>query len=566
MNTIASDETIRQMKTSPSPVLRAKLAALRRKHLSVALLTGVAMVVVVAIEMLALAMFVDWWLELPWGVRLVLLLGQCAVLGYMAVRMILAPLLHQPDEDDLALMVEKAMPEFRSRLIAAQQLARPGAVPPGASASLAAALVDDTERFAAPLDFTRIVPTDKLKKFGLLALIVPTIAVLGFVAGRNVCGDLLKRAFLSNVPVPRKTRVLVQEGDRRIGIGDNVRLEALVQGVVPSSGKVALKFQNRRPQEFNLEQNRDNRVQFGRTIDNVQESFTYQVRVGDGLSPTYTVTAIPRPTVATIECEAHPPAYSKLPVAKRSLGDLTLLAGSTLKLKATGTKDITNALLHLAGVEQDVPMALNSQNPREMAGEFKAPAKGLNGFSIQMTDADGMESRDSAVYRVDVLPDKVPTVRILYPDRKEELITRQATLLISFEAADDFEISKVRLKYKTDALDEGAERTIELDPGDDHPQRLRRRYEWKIGDLRPLLPEGAVIEYWIEAQDNNDTTGPGVGVTDHQLAKVVSEAEKRADLLNRAGDFLGSINDVANDQEKLNRNLGTIIREKAGLQ
>jgi hypothetical protein len=44
----------------------------------------------------------------------------------------------------------------------------------------------------------------------------------------------------------------------------------------------------------------------------------------------------------------------------------------------------------------------------------------------------------------------------------------------------------------------------------------------------------------------------------------VSEAEKRADLLNRAGDTLGSITDVTTDQEKLNRNLGTIIREKAG--
>jgi hypothetical protein len=390
--------------------------------------------------------------------------------------------------------------------------------------------------------------------------------VLGFVAGRNVCSDLLKRAFLSNVPVPRKTRVLVQEGDRRVGIGDNVRLEAFVQGVVPSSGKVMLKFENRRPQEFNLEQNRDNRFQFGRTIDNVQESFTYQIRIGDGISPSYTVTAIPRPTVAAIECETRPPAYSKLPAAKRSLGDLTLLAGSTLQLKATATKNITNAVLHLAGVEQDVPMAVNPKNPRELSGEFKVPTKGLNGFSILMTDTDGMESRDSAVYRVDVLPDKVSSVRILYPDRKEELITRQATMLISFEAADDFEISKVRLKYKTDALDEGAERIIELEPGDDHPQRLRRRYEWKIGDLRPLLPEGAIIEYWIEVQDNNDATGPGVGVSDHQLAKVVSEAEKRADLLNRAGDYLGSISDVANDQEKLNRNLGTIIREKAGLR
>ncbi len=91
VNASISDEPVQQLTPAPSSVLRAKLAALRRKHLGVALLTGVAMVVVVAIEMLALAMFVDWWLDLPWGVRLVLLVAQFVVLGYMAVRMILAP-------------------------------------------------------------------------------------------------------------------------------------------------------------------------------------------------------------------------------------------------------------------------------------------------------------------------------------------------------------------------------------------------------------------------------------------------------------------------------------------
>jgi hypothetical protein len=177
-----------------------------------------------------------------------------------------------------------------------------------------------------------------------------------------------------------------------------------------------------------------------------------------------------------------------------------------------------------------------------------------------------MESRDSAVYRVDVIPDKAPVARLTYPDRKEELITRQATMLIGFEASDDFEIARVRLKYKIDTVDNGAEKVVELDLDEPHPQRVRRRYEWEIGAMAPLLSEGSVIEYWIEAEDNNNVTGPGLGRTEHQLARVVSEAEKRADLLNRAGDYLGSISDVAADQEKLNQNLGLIIRAKAGMR
>jgi hypothetical protein len=91
---------------------------------------------------------------------------------------------------------------------------------------------------------------------------------------------------------------------------------------------------------------------------------------------------------------------------------------------------------------------------------------------------------------------------------------------------------------------------------------LKNRYEWNIRDFQPPLAEGTRIEFWIEMQDNNDVTGPGLGMTEHQLLRVVSESEKRADLLNRAGDFLGTINDVTGDQEKLNFTLGTLIYER----
>ena len=82
-------------------------------------LTGLAILLVVSFELMALAMFVDWWLELPWAVRLASLLTQAGVATYLLLTSVIAPLIRQPNEDDLALMVERARPEFRSRLIAA---------------------------------------------------------------------------------------------------------------------------------------------------------------------------------------------------------------------------------------------------------------------------------------------------------------------------------------------------------------------------------------------------------------------------------------------------------------
>jgi len=399
-----------------------------------------------------------------------------------------------------------------------------------------------------------------------MAVMVPMLGVLGFVAGRQTCTDLLKRVFLSNIPVPRKTRIIVPEGSRIVGIGDTVRLEAFVQGIIPAHGKVEVKYRTRRAQEFPLEQNKDNAINFGRTLENVQDSFSYRFSLGDGVSETFEVKAIPRPTVSTVECEQTFPAYTGLKPAQRSLGDLSLLAGSVLRLKATATKDLKTATVKLVGIDQELPLTVNPQNSREFTGQFNVPAKGLTGFQLQMLDTEEMESRDSAIYRVDVLPDKVPVVRLTYPDRKEELLTRHATMIVGFDATDDFEIAKVRLKYKVDTIDSGAEKFIELDLESQRTQRIRRRHEWNIGGFTPVLSEGSVIEYWIEVEDANNITGPGIGATDHQLAKIVSESEKRADLLNRAGDYLGSISDVAADQERLNKSLGVIIRAKTGLR
>src|SRR6266700_5375520 len=141
----------------PSAYIAAKIAALRRKQVSTAALTGMAMAVGVEVELLALAMFFDWWLDLPWGARLVLLGAQLGVFAYILLRFVAHPLLHQPDEDELALMVEKARSGFRSRLIAAVQLTRPGAIPAGTSGAMVDAMVQETEAMAAPMDFNAIV-------------------------------------------------------------------------------------------------------------------------------------------------------------------------------------------------------------------------------------------------------------------------------------------------------------------------------------------------------------------------------------------------------------------------
>ena len=77
-----------------------------------------AMAIVVGIELLALAMFLDWWLELPWALRLLSLIAQLGVFGYLFIRFVLAPIVRTTVPFELISAFSSRKPSPRSCRIA----------------------------------------------------------------------------------------------------------------------------------------------------------------------------------------------------------------------------------------------------------------------------------------------------------------------------------------------------------------------------------------------------------------------------------------------------------------
>lgn len=555
-----------------SELLLNKISRVRRKHSLVSVLQGAAAALAALVLLLAAGMLIDWFLELPQWLRALLLAADLAAIAYVLLWHVIRPVFFGPDDEDVALLVERHMPQFRTSLIASVQLSRPGAVPPGCSRAIVRAMIARTERMAEPINFAEVIRLDAMLRTQAIAAFIVFLGMAAFVAGGHTATELLKRAFLSDVPVPRNTRITCLTLDRRIAIGDPVTLEAIADGVVPRYGTVDLRYQSDRRQQFTMEpvggaETRpvtspalENR--FVRTIDNVQESFSYRIRLNDAQTRWYKITALPRPAVAAIRFTQEYPAYTRRPPEQRSPGDLALLVGSTLRVEVKATKPLKAAMLRLVGMEQDKPMTIAADRTVASAAVV-IPARGLSGLSLRMLDEDGIASRAETVYPIDLVMDKEPTVRITWPDRKEELFTRQARVLVGFEATDDFGVDKIFLRHKYDTEELGAARSIELDIGaEPERRRLRRAYEFDLGALKPVPSEGSVIEYWIEVHDANNVTGPGKGFSEHYRAKVVSELDKRADLMNRLNDQLGTVEYVTQDQEKLSQQLGGLILEK----
>jgi hypothetical protein len=91
---------------------------------------------------------------------------------------------------------------------------------------------------------------------------------------------------------------------------------------------------------------------------------------------------------------------------------------------------------------------------------------------------------------------------------------------------------------------------------------LRGYFPLKIAQLEPAPLEGQTVEWWIEAEDANNVTGPGKTTSERFVFRVVTDAEKRADLMSRLGNYLGEINDVSESERELSQKLGQLITEK----
>jgi hypothetical protein len=551
-----------------APVLASHISRVRARMGLVALATGIAMTVPILVLWLTVVAPVDFVVELPRWARAVFLgvaVGASFVVAWWSG---LRHWLKVPPPDSVALAIERAVPEFRTRFIAAVQLSRR---PEDAARPLVKALVKDTVEIARGVKFDAVVKTERLQRWVRIAGCALGLAACAWWLGGKVSLPLFKRALLFETPVPRKTQITAFTGDRVIALGDDFRIEASAAGVVPAGGQLWIKTARGKRQEFAFDADPLNAARFFRTLQSVQEGFDYGIALGDAKTRSARVRVRPRPTILGLECEQQWPAYTGNPPQRRSPGELKLLAGSKLVVRVKPGAILSEAHLQLVGTDRakivaDVLMKADAVMPGQIAdwkGEVGIPLTGVAGVTFRLVDEEGVESRGMATYRIEVVPDQPPTLRVLWPERREELVTSRATLLVAFEAKDDFGIGRIKLHYAVNWSDGAVHRTLDLDLGGTEPKSLTRRFDWKLARINPPLSEGDVMDYWFEAVDTNDVTGPGVSIlADHYQARVVSDEDKRADLANRLQDTLRGLDEVKSGQEDLARRLGELIHEK----
>ena len=546
-------------------VLRNKLARTRLSILAVELARRIAITFSVLVTLLTSLLFLDLLADLDIQTRSLLLFSIITLTAILTIWSLFSLITKWKNDETLALEIERKNKDFDSRLISSIQFAkRKAAFPENAPMSMIHNMILETKEASKKFNFLKIVNPKALTRATLIFFVIIITSGIWVYSEKDNIPILVKRALGEQIEIPRDTTIIEEPNISKVGIGDNIQMTFKVKSKKNSELKANLniEYNSGRNVKVSLERTEKEPYTYTGTIEDVPESFSFDAQIDDAKTKTLTVTAIERPTIKNISVTQVYPEFTKQSPTNHVPGDFTFFPGSEVTINIESSKELDSGNLKFLGMDNQMPLSVNEANKKDGVAKIKIPSQSLSGFSVSLTDSDEMDSKNNAIYKISLLTDLPPDIRITYPKRSEELVTRKATLLIKYEAIDRFGVNSINLKYKRE---ENEIVTIPLIKEESSKKQISDSYEWNLGSLKTGLSEGDEIEYWLEASDQN-ISGLNISSSEKLSLKVVTPEEKRADLLGRTSDALGSVDEATNDQENLNKDLESIIRKNTPIK
>ena len=558
---------IKNISVPPSAirVLRNKLARTRFSILAVELARRLTVTFSFLITLLTSLLFLDLLADLKIETRSLLLFSIITLTAILIIWSLFSLITKWKNDETLALEIERKNKDFDSRLISSIQFAkRKAKFPENAPMSMVHNMILETKDVSKKFNFLKIVNPKALTRATLIFFVIIITSGIWVYSEKDNIPILVKRALGEQIEIPRDTTIIEEPNISKVGIGDNIQMTFKVKSKKNSELKANLniEYNSGRNVKVSLERTEKEPDTYTGTIEDVPESFSFDAQIDDAKTKTLTVTAIERPTIKNISATQVYPEFTKQSPTNHVPGDFTFFPGSEVTINIESSKELDSENLKFLGLDNQMPLSVNEANKKEGVAKIKIPSQSLSGFSVSLTDSDEMDSKNNAIYKISLLTDLPPEIRITYPKRSEELVTRKATLLIKYEAIDRFGVNSINLKYKRE---ENEIVTIPLMKEESSKKQISDSYEWNLGSLKTGLSEGDQIVYWLEASDQN-ISGLNISSSEKLSLKVVTPEEKRADLLGRTSDALGSVDEATNDQENLNKDLESIIRKNTPIK
>jgi hypothetical protein len=511
------------------------------------LVDGLSRLLLGVIAFIAVSLLIDWSFQMDRPQRIVMLALAVGAAGVLAYRRLWKPLAMQPTDDALVLQVEEQHPDLRESLISAVQFSRQAEHAEGVSLAMVRATVDLGVQAAERVEFGQVLHRQRFLINSLL--LAAAVLVLGGTAAAGFVSQTVSIWFNRNVLLgdrewPQDVHFqIVGAVDNVLTMprGDDWPLEVLVTDDsrrLPDEAWLEVQGTRRRQRMDSLDGGR----KFHTDLTGIADDLVFRVVEARAYSAWTSVRLIDRPAVVSLELRVTPPSYTGQPaeLLPPGGGPYKLLSGSTLSIRGQATKPLSSATLTLG--QAVMPMQITGGTGLALdlaAGQVKDGDYVIDLLDTERLwlpgheDLQPLASREPATFRLRTGPDREPQVQAKLTGISN-LVTPRALIPISGRVTDDFGIADLRLQRRWRGEKDEADTT-----GTDHlhgsvdlPARIAD-FE-SVLDLEPLsVPTAVSLSFFVEADDNNTVSGPGVGRSTVFLVRVVTEEELRAALLAR---------------------------------
>ena len=426
------------------------------------------------------------------------------------VRFVVVPLARRVTDEQVALYVEEHDPSLQAALVSAVEQAHRSS---GASPVLTERLTASALAGLVILDEGRRVEQGPLRRASTGVLAAALAGMLLVALGPSVLRQAGRLLFLpwSEAAAATPYAVLVEPGDATVPKGGDVEITARLRGF--TADRVDLLFREGASSEWQ-------RIALGapdstgayafRFFD-VTERIEYTVEANGVRSPHHTLTVSDLPTVGRLVLELRYPGYTGLPAERiEPGGDLVVPKGTTVRYLVEPTLPTVEGRVIL---EPGQPVPLSPGADSLLGGTARITTPGS--YRIELRASNGAWVPGSLSYRIDLLEDRGPSVRINEPGRDLQA-TAIEELFLEASATDDYGVAALDLVYQVNG---GPEQTVSL-----YRQARGPRREVAAGHTLFLeelaLRPGDVIAYYARATDADGGGAPRGARSDIYFVRI----------------------------------------------
>ena len=547
--------------------ITAKLESLRGSLRRLILGVGCFRIMLVVQATIAAAFILDWYAHLPPATRISTAVAVVGISLAAIYQYIIRPMGVPLTDDSLALLVERRHAEFNDRLITAVQLSRERGAGGAAalnSPALVERIVKDAGDVACSTDFRCVLSTTILKRLAVAAAVCSVVVAAYAASHSDLVGIFARRmiAPYSDTQWPRKTTITLPNTDRTITVakGDDLMIDARCEKHVPSRVTLHYRFASSEKRSRRMKKVSD--TDFRANISSITENMSFYIEGGDHTTEAYHVKVTDRPRVETINVSYVYPAYTKKPpfTQPSGLGDIRGVVGTRVSISARTNKPIRHDGAKIVFEdESEQPLACEPGAEGEgsiLTGEIELKP-GAQTYRIEVTGLDGLSDTNPVTYRLWAIVDKPPVVAVTEPKGNRE-VTAMASLAVEAKSTDERDLGGIRVtRFIMQSGDDGpriSENFTDTRPGS---IEVVSSGSWEIARLAPA--EGDVVSCWVEAEDYNDVSGPGIGRSDAFHLTIVSPAQLAAKIDAKLEEIKKSVENIRTREDQIKQTSDGLI-------